>query len=144
MLARLVTAYVDLVYAAALRQVRNPHLADDVTQAVFLVLMRKMDRLPEEALLPGWLLKATRYTALMALRADRRRKRNERAAGLKGDKGEAREREVQVEAVLDEALMALTETDRQLVVQRYMQDWRFSWKKRAARPEAAAASISVQ
>ncbi len=121
MLARLVTAYVDLVYAAALRQVRDPHLADDVTQAVFLVVMRKGDRLPEEALLPGWLLKATRYTALMALRADRRRKRNERAAGLKCGKGEAREREVRVEAVLDEALMALTETDRQLVVQRYMQ-----------------------
>jgi RNA polymerase sigma factor (sigma-70 family) len=80
-LEELVAAHVDLVYGAALRQVRDPHLADDVTQAVFLVLARKRDRLPAEAVIAPWLLKVTRYTALTALRAQRRRRHYEAVGG---------------------------------------------------------------
>jgi DNA-directed RNA polymerase specialized sigma24 family protein len=44
----LVSRRVGFVYSAALRQVRNPHLAEEITQAVFIILAQKAGRISEK------------------------------------------------------------------------------------------------
>ena len=45
--------YVHLVYSAALRQVRNPSHAEEITQAVFILLARKAKSLSPKPMLGG-------------------------------------------------------------------------------------------
>src|SRR4051812_39294782 len=81
--ARLVERYVNLVHAAARRQTPDAHAADDVTQAVFVVLARKARTVRDAGALPAWLIKTTRYAALNAARlASRRRSHEQRAAAM--------------------------------------------------------------
>ncbi len=79
-LASLIEGHADFVYAAAMRQVGDPHLAADVTQAVFLILQDKLPSLNSETIMTAWLLRTTRYTCLASLHRERRRRHHERKA----------------------------------------------------------------
>jgi RNA polymerase sigma factor (sigma-70 family) len=122
-LDELVRRHVEMVHAAALRQVGDRHLAEDVTQAVFIILMRRAKSISSKVVLGGWLFQVTRYAAADVRKQSLRRRRHEQqAAVMKGmhagiDVGD-RDR---LMAELDEAVASLPATDRDAVVMKYLQ-----------------------
>src|SRR5690349_16205545 len=70
------------VYAQCVRQLRDRHYGEDVTQAVFVVLAQKAKSLPAEVVLPAWLFQVTRYACANARRANFRRIYHEHEAAM--------------------------------------------------------------
>jgi RNA polymerase sigma factor (sigma-70 family) len=118
--ARLVSANINFVYSCAKRQVRDAHLAEDVTQVVFMILAKKAGKIASEAALPGWLFNTTRFVASDVLRANRRRQRHEREAAQMFLASHIPDQGWQeMEPYLDEALAALGAHERDAVLLRY-------------------------
>ncbi len=78
--AELVHRHVDFVYSTAVRIVRDPHLAEDTTQGVFLALAQRSGPLAERSTLSGWLHRTTRNIAAQTVRTIERRRARERLA----------------------------------------------------------------
>ena len=120
--ATLVNRHLDLVYSAALRQVRSPEAAQDVTQSVFADLARSAHRLKPDTLLPAWLYEVTRRTAIDLIRKESRRQSREQRGLEMTDMNTGSSDWTHIEPLLDEAMESLRPTDRAAVVLRYFQN----------------------
>jgi len=119
----LVERHVNLVYSAALRSVGNPHAAQEIAQAVFIILARKAGQLPQHTVLSGWLYQTARLTAANYLRGEIRRQRREQEAYMQSildqPDGEAWR---QIAPLLDDAMDRLGEKDRNAIVLRFFEN----------------------
>jgi RNA polymerase sigma factor (sigma-70 family) len=125
----LVKRHVDFVYCAALRHVRDPSLAEDVSQAVFLLLARKARSFRSGTVVVSWLFRTTHHIAARALRSDYRRQRRELEAVTMNPQTTSSETDHKWEniaPVLDDALSTLSATDRDAVLLRFISRKPFS------------------
>jgi len=118
----LVHRHLDLVYCAALRQVRSRELAEEVAQSVFSDLARDAARLKPDTILTAWLYEVTRRTAINVVRGEARRQLREQIACEMNAMDATAADWTQVEPLLDEAMHALDETDRTAVLLRYFEN----------------------
>ena len=118
--AALVAQHINLVYSVAVRHLGDPHQAEEVTQAVFILLARKAGQLRNDKALSSWLFQTTRLTARNLVRAETRRHRREQEAhvlSLLSESGS--EVWSRIAPLLDDAVAGLSEIDRHAVVLRF-------------------------
>jgi RNA polymerase sigma factor (sigma-70 family) len=118
----IVRRHVNLVYSAALRQVRSPQLAEEIAQSVFADLARGAGKLNSETILTAWLYSVTRRTAIDAIRKESRRQLREQIAVEMNNMNAIANDWTQIEPLLDDAMATLDETDRSAILLRYFEN----------------------
>src|SRR5580765_6373906 len=133
----LVRRHVDFVYSAARRMVCDPHLAEDVTQGVFVALAKNAGQLINRPVLSGWLHRTAQNIAAQTVRTIERRRAREQEAAAMNELLSA-EPEPSWEHIaphLDAVLSELSDSDRDALFLRY-------FERKSARDMAATLGIS--
>jgi RNA polymerase sigma-70 factor (ECF subfamily) len=114
--AGLYDRHVRPVYWQAYSVVRDPDLAEDVTQDVFVTTWRRIRSItPVDGSILPWLLVTAKYTAYNAARKEQRRAADGLDRDLAGGPGaDAEVESALVQAEIDKAVAALSPVDQQL------------------------------
>jgi len=118
----LVKRHVNLVYSAALRQVRSTQLAEEIAQSVFADLARVAATPSSPMVLTPWLYAVTRRTAIDVIRKESRRQLREQIALEMNNMNATANDWNQIEPLLDDAMAALDETDRSAILLRFFEN----------------------
>lgn len=118
----LVRRHLGLVHSTALRLLHDTQLAEEVCQAVFILLARKAVGFHVKTVLAGWLYRTTRFVAARALRAELRRRCREQEAFDMQQISSSDETWKNLAPILDDALGRLSSVDRDAILLRYFQE----------------------
>jgi RNA polymerase sigma factor (sigma-70 family) len=120
--AALVSRYLNLVYSAARRYTGNDHHAEEITQAVFIILSKKAESLGSKKVLSGWLYQTARMTAANFIKSEVRRQKREQEAYMQSTMTDIDSVSWKdVAPLLDEAMGSLNDTDRDAIVLRFFE-----------------------
>lgn len=120
--ATLVSRHINLVFSVALRQAGNSHQAEEISQAVFMILAKKARTFRQGTVLSGWLYHTARLTAANYVRGEIRRARREKEAHMQSILNQPEpEAWTRVAPLLDEAMAGLNDRDRDAVVLRFFE-----------------------
>jgi RNA polymerase sigma factor (sigma-70 family) len=114
-----------MVYATAWRQTGDADLAEEVTQAVFILLAQKAPRLSGGVVVAGWLYRTACLTARRVHRDQIRRRIKDREAAEMNLTDAHDETWNRLQPHLDAALTKLAEADRTAVVLRFLEQRNF-------------------
>jgi RNA polymerase sigma factor (sigma-70 family) len=125
-LEELIRRHAPWVHAVATRRVGDAHLAQDVMQAVFLVLATKPPKITSGSGLAGWLFGVTCNAANQALRGETHRRKRERAFAMEHQEASQSDELMQkqweeLQPHLDLAVQSLGVEDRSAVLLRFYQ-----------------------
>ena len=123
----LVDRYVNMVYSTALRLVNgDSHLAQDISQTVFVNLARKASALSDEIMIGGWLHWNTCFVAANVVRSNRRREDRERKAlEMSATEDHSAANFATTAPLLDEAINELSQADRTAILLRFFEQREF-------------------
>lgn len=121
----LVARHVDFIYSAALRQLRNPHQAQEATQSAFVALAANASKLGRSTVIIGWLHHAAHFAALKIQRAEARRKHWEREAATMSAQDDPQRAFEELEPLVDGAIEELSERDRDAIILRFLRQQSF-------------------
>src|SRR5579871_5342188 len=143
--SELVARHVNLVYSVALRQVQNPHVAEEITQAVFIILSRKAGGLGDKVILPGWLCRTARFVSNRALREQSRRRHREEESHMQSLANEpaADKTWEDIAPLLDTAMHGLGQKDHDALVLRFFENRNFAEVGAALGASESAAKMRV-
>lgn len=122
--SRLVERHSAFVYHVCRRETQDQPIAEEAGLAVFLILSQKAHTIRPGIQLTSWLFTTARLTAKNAARQERRRKAIEQKATEMAQQEENRRDQAAefVDIYLNDALAALSESEREAVLLRYQND----------------------
>src|SRR5437879_3645226 len=122
--ATLVSRHINLVYSVALRRLHDTHLAEEVTQAAFIILARKAGSLNSRTILSAWLCRTAQYASADALKTQRRRLRREQEMHMESVLNQPEPKSqpwADIAPLLDTAMEQLGEKDHSAIVLRFFE-----------------------